>query len=115
MVQRLSCFLVVSLLLFPGDIFGQENPRRDTISCWGTPVDQKLNFKQVCLDSILNKLPKLNFTTPLSPSFYTTRLGFFCQKELQLDKLTPVPLRFRLGSLDYVNWMEQKPNSSIRR
>ncbi|MBI5858166.1 MAG: hypothetical protein HZB42_11040 [Sphingobacteriales bacterium] len=43
--------------------------------------------------------------------YYLRSLGFFCQKELQLDKISPVPFRFRLGSLDYVNWMEQKPNA----
>jgi hypothetical protein len=48
-------------------------------------------------------------------SYNAARLGFVCKQELKLDKRTPVPLRFRLGSLDYVNWMEQKPNSSIRR
>ena len=47
-------------------------------------------------------------TTPLSSSYYASRLGFICKKELQLDRISPVALRFRLGSLDYVNWMEGK-------
>jgi hypothetical protein len=52
-----------------------------------------------------------DFSLSVSSATYFSSLGFFCQKELLLDRLTPLPLRFRLGSLDYVNWMEQKPNA----
>jgi hypothetical protein len=47
----------------------------------------------------------------LNPGYYSQSIGFFCRKELQMQKITSVPLRFRLGSLDYVNWLEQKPNA----
>ena len=153
MLQRLCSFLVVFLLMFNGAIFGQENPKRDTIflitwDCLGTnrktPINKPLPPPYIIIkpeDCI--KLP-LNYETlknfdfekqlwldykpqdtgaikkPLSPLILfkqialpssTNHLGFFCKKELQLDKITSVPIRFRLGSMEYVNYMEQKPNA----
>ena len=45
---------------------------------------------------------------PLANDYYTRHFGFFCQKELIIEKTTRIPLRFRLGSLEYCNSLEGK-------
>jgi hypothetical protein len=48
----------------------------------------------------------------LPQNFYTQQLSFFCKKEVQLQKLTSLPLFIRLGSKDYVDYLEKKPNAA---
>ncbi len=45
---------------------------------------------------------------PLPADYYSKHIGFFCIKELQLEKTTKIPLRLRLGSLNYCNMLEGK-------
>ncbi|MEM1220948.1 MAG: hypothetical protein AAGH79_18650 [Bacteroidota bacterium] len=44
---------------------------------------------------------------------YHADLPLFCRMEATVETNSPVPLRFRLGSLDYVNLLEGKPFESI--
>lgn len=50
-----------------------------------------------------------DFTTNKIPAnYYTTHFGFFCKRELEVEKITCIALRFRLGSLHYCNMLEGK-------
>ena len=44
----------------------------------------------------------------LSSGFYITQLGFFCKQEIKFEKITKIPFKFRLGSVEDCDRMEGK-------
>lgn len=104
-------------LLFPGAL------KMDPAVCIKLPVRYNVlnNFdfeKELQKNFSLTDSARLDKTQPfylfnnyIKPDHYSSRMGFFCQKELQLEKITNIPIRLRVGSVDYVNYLEQKPNA----
>lgn len=44
----------------------------------------------------------------ISADYYSNHLGFFCKKEIQLEKITKIPFKFRLGSVQQCDRLEGK-------
>jgi len=56
-------------------------------------------------------LPKNYSFFALPQNFYNQHLGFFCKREIDVQKTTSLPLFIRLGSKEYVDYLERKPNA----
>jgi len=58
-----------------------------------------------------DSLPVARQILVLPQNFYNQYKGFMCKKEDQLQKLTGLNLFIRLGSKNYVDYLERKPNT----
>ena len=69
---------------------------------------------QFSLPPLGDSLPKSFSVKVLPQNFYIQQLSFFCKKEVQLQRLTSLPVFIRAGSKDYVDFLEKKPNAVWR-
>ena len=131
MAKRFFCLLVVLVFLFYNKSSGQKIVVEKLVetSTAGHFTDTILKVKPGVLKFSKNFYGKMLNGNIMPPAYllprsilssgipllqnnsYIQNLSFFCRKEWQFEKATSIPLRFRLGSLEYTNYLEQKPNA----
>jgi hypothetical protein len=50
---------------------------------------------------------------PIPVMFQSCDLPVFCKVEVELEKTVSFPVKFRLGSVEYVDWLEGKDRNKI--
>ena len=107
MPEKLSkkCKILIFCMIFVGNgASSQQISLKDSTSKAYTK-SFSLHFSQISSPSYTIK--------PVAGDFYVKNLGFFCRQELKLEAITRIPFRFRVGSVNYCDWMEGKKNAGI--
>jgi hypothetical protein len=107
--------LICCMIFVVTGVFAQKNADNQPVKNNGERPMPRLNslrqpvkpFFSLNFEQITPRTSVLNLHT--APAAATQQWGFFCRREWQVQKATGLALRVRLGSLDYVNWLEQKP------
>ena len=127
MLKRTTVFLIACLLMFCVKSSGQKIPQKNFIThSFLRPFAQygtknPVHFFSVGMqlkpgqDPLKMPVPAAfgtgSFLQPVPVDFYTSHLGIICSREWWLEKKTTIPLRIRVGSLGYTDYMEGKPNA----
>ncbi len=116
-----ASFLFFSTIFVAGSLFAQNKLQKLTFSIGlyhAKPISQKLSLSNYQANFVKPVYPAIItqsiFLPVISPNYYTQNFGFFCKKELQWEKATKIPFKFRLGSVEQCDRMEGKVNAGIR-
>jgi hypothetical protein len=107
-VQRKKTFLVVCISILTSPVWAQVAPvgvLKNSGLVVGLPRTDTVSL----LHSPLVRPTVVPDWRAYGSGSYLGGLGFFCKKELDIEKATHLPIRFRLGSLQEVNRLEGKP------
>ena len=124
-MQRKKTFLVVCISILTSSVWAQDIPVGMLKSSGlgvGAPLVAPISLLK--LEGGVPGVREVLGTAPSAPlsmaqminggeryggAYYIGGLGFFCKRELEIEKATHLPLRFRLGSLAENNRLEGKP------
>ena len=102
------CLICLAIKLFVSNAAAAQSGMR--LTAFLLPVTSFQNLAKapaiVRADSVAYQ-QGASFTIKAS-NYYTSSLGFFCRKELELEKTLRLPVKFRLGSVAYTDMMEGK-------
>jgi hypothetical protein len=101
MKMKWLAFVLTGMFFLPLISFSQEKAVQKETS----EKSDSLNLKQI--GTAVKPEPK----PVLGKYDYYNHLGAACKAEFKLEKATKIPFRFRLGSLQQTDYMEQKPNA----
>ena len=97
------CMIFVARAAFCQNIITKEH-NKGSLVAFAKPANRFIFSAPGILKQPLN---------PVAPNFYASHLGFFCKQELKLEKMTKLPFKFRLGSVQYCDWLEGKKGAGI--
>lgn len=126
--ERKICFIVVLILFGSAWTLNAQKPvfKGDGIVPekfeWSTPGPKSNPFFPANLQKKLDQTGEISanlvhispLESPIPADYSVQNLGFFCKKEWEFEKKVHIPLRVRLGSLDYCNYLEGKNNSFLQ-
>lgn len=88
-----------------------------SISCVQAQVkNDTINVKKTVVAAFNKNLLLANYPlyqNPFRGNYYAKQLPFFCSKELQLQKMIGIPVKFRIGSVEYCDKIEGKDDASF--
>ena len=87
-----------------------------------TTAAQKKGVKFLYQTPLKPEEPKTNFTLiqpnstlQIPANYYNAQLGWICKQEWKMEQKTSMPLRFRLGSKEQVDFLEGKHEHQAHR
>ena len=107
--MKYLAIFVIYFSCFHMPLYAQSGITLSHNSFFKSNIFSKNNLDKTFLDESKLKFSKNKKDIQKIPLAYCyNNLAFFCKVEVKIEKRFSIPIKFRLGSLDYANYLEQK-------